>query len=160
MGMNFRIYGSVESIPSMDEIIETLEESDFEITLENEDEDEDEWTQLMVYESSMAGPITLFRFVEGDDLPEAIEELMEAISENPDSDEGNQLLGILENCTIGYGVDLSDELVEDDNAIVLSQLLAQYLAQKCDGIYVVDEAGFFNETGDLIYEALVEEEEE
>ncbi|MCC7391317.1 hypothetical protein IT571_03040, partial [Candidatus Sumerlaeota bacterium] len=54
MALAIRIYGTVDVFPSMDEIIEQLEESDFEVTLETEEDEEDEenWQRLYVYESS------------------------------------------------------------------------------------------------------------
>jgi hypothetical protein len=46
MSLMIRVYGTVEAFPTMDELIEQLEEGEFEVTLETEedDDDEDNWT--------------------------------------------------------------------------------------------------------------------
>jgi len=161
MSMSFRIFGSVDALPSPDELVETLAEHDFDLTVENEegDEEDEEWVELMVYESSIDGPIRLFRYTDSDQLSGDMGDLMDTLAEEEESEEAQQVLGILENCTVGYGIDLSDEIEEDDNALLLCSLLAQLIAQKCDGIYSVDDQAYFNETGDLMY-AMAEEEEE
>ena len=163
MSMMFRIFGSVDAPPSADELLETLGEKDFDLTLENEEEDEDEeesWAELMVYESSMDGAIRLFRYTEGEQLSDDLSSLMDGLADREDAEQAGQILGLLENSTVGYGIDLPDELEGDDNAILLCSLLAQMLAQKCDGIYCVDDEYYFTETGDLMLATVEEDEEE
>lgn len=158
MGLSFRVYGTNEAIPNVDEIIEFLEESEFEVTIESDDEEEEEWNELFVYEASLDEPVSLYRLTEEDGAEDEVETVLSHLTENGNGDESaKELRHTIENCMVIYGVDVPDEAEDDDNALVLSSLIVQLLAQKCDGIYCVDGEGFFNDAGDLIYE-LVEGE--
>lgn len=159
MAFSIRIYGTVDSFPSMDELIEILEESDFEVTLETEDEegDEENWTELLIFESSLDGPISVYRLVEPDILTAEVDKLKETLGEYEESPEGNLLLNVFENCAIGFGIEAPEEIANDDNTLLLSSLVAQILAQRTDGVYSVDSEGFFNENGELIFELASEE---
>jgi hypothetical protein len=154
--MLFRIFGSVDSIPAMDDLIECLEEGEFEVTFESEDEDEENWSEIQIYEASLDGPVVLFRMVDGDALGEELSDAIDALTED-ESEEALNVRGALESASIGYGIDLPDDLTEDDNALVLCQVLAQFMAQRCDGIYSVDGEAWFNEAGELILEYASEE---
>lgn len=159
--MQFRIYGSLESTPSAEEITESLEESEFDVTIEAEEGDggDEAWTSLLVYETSLEEPIPVFRYADDDDLEQDLAELTELLEDEENSKEKNAVLRQVGNSGVGYGVDLPDDLIEDDNAIVMCSLLAQFLAQKCSGFYTVDSGAFFSESGDLMYAMAVEEEE-
>ena len=145
-------------MPSREELQEALEESDFEVTLEGEEDDEETaWIDLEVYESSLDGPIALSRITDADMLEEEAAEYVEVLTEQNPSEEAKFLLNVFENCSIGFSIELPEEVAEDDNALMLCMVLAQTLAEKCDGIYSVDNEGLFDETGELIFE-LAEED--
>lgn len=157
--MVFRIFGSVDSLPTMDEIIEMFDEAEFEVTLESEsgEDDEDEiWSELLVYESSLDGPISLFRYEDPDDFAEALESATEPL-EGQESEDAESVLAFLKGCPYGFGIDLPDEMADDENALVMCSVLAQYLAQRCDGLYLVDSDAWFNEAGEMVLEFAEEE---
>lgn len=157
MAISFRIYGTLEAIPTLDEVADYLEESDFEVTIECEEEDEDDWEEIFVYEESLAEPARVFRTDDGDSIEEELEEVLKIIDRSNPSQEVKDLLHTLSNCVVVYGVELPDEAEEDENALILTSLVAQCLAQKVDGVYTVDAEGIFNDAGDLIYEMAVED---
>ncbi len=70
------------------------------------------------------------------------------------TDEARSLKEILNETIVTYSIDLDEEMVEDDNVMLVAMLTAQFLAQKCAGVYCVDSEGFFDETGELLYEVL------
>lgn len=154
MALAIRIYGTVDVFPSMDEIIEQLEESDFEVTLETEEDEEDEenWQRLYVYESSLDEPISIDRFDGSHPLREEIDALKETLQEYEQCAEGDYLQNTLDSCAIAFAVEAPEEIAEDDNALMLATLIAQIIAQRTDGVYCVDSEGFFNQNGDLIFE--------
>jgi hypothetical protein len=159
MSLMIRVYGTVEAFPTMDELIEQLEEGEFEVTLETEedDDDEDNWTDLFVYESSLDEPVSIRRFEDPDTLKDEIQALKDTLSEYEESEEGSHLLNVLENCSVAFSVEAPEEIAEEDNALLLCTLLAQILAQRSDGLYSVDSEGFFNENGELIFELASED---
>lgn len=136
----------------MDDVLEALEESDFEATIESDDEDEDDWTELMIFESCLDGPITLFRYLDTRELNQEVKNLVAMLASHRESDGGRHLLGTFDNCIMCFGIEVPEEMAEDDNALLLCLVLAQLLSQRCDGIYCVDDEGFFDDSGDLILE--------
>lgn len=158
MPMVFRVFGSVDSVPTMDEIIEMFDEAEFEVTLEteNEEDDEDVWSDLLVYESSLDGPINLFRIEDEDAFAETVEQALEPL-EGQEADDAEAVRSVLESCTVAYGIDLQDEFADDENALVMCSVLAQFLAQRCDGLYLVDSEAWFNEAGEMVLEFAEEE---
>jgi hypothetical protein len=161
MAVSFKIYGTIDTTPNFDEITELLEESDFDITIEldgeDEDEDAEDWGELFIYEASLDEPISLYRISEEDDLEEELEHVLKHFGGNGHGDEIKDLRHTLDNCVVIYGVEVPEECEDDDTALVLASLIVQTMAQRCDGIYCVDGEGFFNDAGDLIYE-LAEED--
>lgn len=152
MPLTIRIYATVDTCPSLEEIVDALEESEFEVTIETEDEEDDEWNDAMIYESSLDGPITLTRDDSGD-YDEELEEYTKALGNGSghEAEEGS-LLHTLQNTVAIYGIEAPDEIGDEDNALLLCSIMAQILAQKTDGVYCVDGEGFFDETGELIFE--------
>lgn len=151
MGVSFRVYGTVDAFPSIDELIEVLEDSEFEVTIETEDEDEDEWSDLLVFEPSIEGPVNAFR-LDGNEFDDEVEDLLDALKGCEPGQENSDLVRTLQNAVICFGVDLPDDLVDDDNALLVASLLAQQFAARCDGVYCVDGEGFFDDSGELILE--------
>jgi hypothetical protein len=143
----------------MDEIIEMFEDAEFDVTLETETEEDDEdvaWSELLVYESSLDGPISLFRYEEPEDYAEALEAAMAPL-EGQESEDAEGVRAFLESCSYGFGIDLPDEFADEENALVMCSVLAQFLAQRCDGLYLVDTDAWFNEAGEMVLEFAEEE---
>lgn len=168
MPITFRVYGTSDTCPPPDELIEALEELEFEVTIEDdsskEDSDEDSeegeeahWTELEVYEESIDGALKVTRLTEEDDFSDEIEELLTALAQEKKTKETRQLTRVLQNCVSCYEIELADDLTEDDNALLLCSTLAQQLAQRCEGVYCLGEEGFFSEAGDFLL-SLAEEE--
>lgn len=151
MALSIKVYGNADSFPSIEEIIDFLEESEFEITIETEDDDEDDWEELYVFESSLDCAIDVVRCDEDEEIEEEVKNLLESMNGST-TEEAAVIRQTLENRAIVMGIELPEEAEDDDNALVMCSLLAQYLAQRCDGIYCVDGEGFFDETGELILE--------
>lgn len=152
MALSYRIFGTIETIPSLEEIADYLEEGDFDVTIECEEEDVEEWTELFIYEEALeGGPARLFRIEDSDAIEEELSVVLNMLGKNGDSAEFKELRHQLSNCVVVYGIELQDG-DEDDNALLLTCLAAQCLAQKADGVYTVDTDGIFSDDGELIYE--------
>jgi hypothetical protein len=157
MPLVFYVYGSVDSLPTLDEVIETIAEAEFDIEVETEDDDEDaEWQELEIFEDSIDGAIKVSRMLDKEDLGENLQVAIESLEEDG-SAEANKLAAILGECSLGFTVELADDLAEDDNALVLGKALANYLAERCDGVYSLDGDAWFDNTGELILEFITEE---
>jgi len=162
MAVTFRVYGTVESVPSDDDLIDFLEENNFEdLSIETEEvdsEDEDEnsgWAEWLIYEPNLDEPVAVTRIVEDEAFGAEIDRIVARLSTaSKDSDEVRELRHVIDNCVVVYAVELPEEYADNDEAMMLTSMVAQFLAQKSDGIYCVDEEGFFNDAGDLIYEAV------
>jgi len=155
MSLTISIYGSTDANLEIDELIEILEEAEFEVTVEEEEEREDDsdpWTDLLVFEASIDGPISLSRLDGSGEQEKEVAGLLSALREVKKCRETKYISNLLENLAIGFTIEVPEEMAEDDNALLLASLLAQILAQKSDGIYCVDGEGFFDESGDLILE--------
>lgn len=156
MGLSFRVFGTNDVIPAIDEITDLLEESEFDISVETEeDEDEESWSSFLLFEGSVDEPINVFRIESSDAIDEELEKIRELISD--EDKDAKDLVHTLENCVVVFGIDLPDDIEDDDNALMVGSLVSQFLAQRTDGVYAVDSEGIFNDAGDLIYEMIQEE---
>jgi organic radical activating enzyme len=151
MALSISIYGVLFALPSIDELIETLEESEFEITMETEESEED-WEELLVFESSLEGPIDVIRYMERSEYAQDLSRIKDCLENQDDSKSRRQILESVENCAAAYRIDVPDEMEDDDNALLIAIILAQTFVQRIDGFYCVDGEGFFDESGDLILE--------
>ena len=157
MGLSFRVYGTLELTPTLDELIEILEEGEFDATIESDGEDEVDWSEFLIFEASLDEPISLYCIDDEDGINDDLDHILSRLMHNGNQEDAKELIHILQNTVSIYGVDVPEEHEDDDNALLLCSLLVQYLAQKTDGIYCVDAEGFFNDSGDLIYEVVQEE---
>lgn len=140
----------------MDEIVEFLEESDFDVTIECE-EDEEEWTEILIFEESLVEPIRVTRMEDEETVEEELNTLYDLLSPEENNPDYKDLFHTLSNCISVYGAELPDDCEEEDNALLLSNLVAQCFAQKVDGVYTVDDEGIFDDSGELLFEQLVED---
>lgn len=161
MALCFRVFGTDDELPPPRELQEILEESEFEVSFEMEEEDEDneeEWFQLLVYESSLDEPVTVV-FLEPDELQEEIEELRSILCRMGDVPGSTEIRGQLEAALAGFRVEFPDGEEDDENALLLCHLIAQSLAQRTGGFFTVDNEAIFDEAGEMMLELLEVEEE-
>lgn len=156
MSFSIRVYGTVDAVPSYEEILEALEENELEATAEVGDDD-DPWAEMLVYVSDLDGPISIVCHSDQEPLREETKELIERFSTQDESEEAHRLVNAFESAVVAFTVEIPDEMAEDDTALLMTSLVAQILAQKTDGIYSVDAEGFFDETGELLFAPAEEE---
>lgn len=159
MAVLFRVYGTVETAPPEDELVDFLEDNGFEdITVETEEVEEDieeleGWTELLVFEPSLEEPVSIARLVDDDAFNQELESISGKLNGNGTAgEELKELRHTLDNCVMIYCVEIPEEYADHDDTLMLANMVAQFLAQKADGVYCVDQEGFFNDSGDLIYE--------
>ncbi len=157
MSLSIRVYGTIDQLPSIDELMELLEENEFEVAMETDDEDGDDWEELHVFESSLDRPVSVLRILEPPVMTSEAEGLLKELTTQNGSEESHVLVETLQNCVNMFGIELSEEMAEDDTALLLSSLLAQIFALKTDGIYCVDNEGFFDDSGELVFELAADE---
>src|SRR5690606_7793112 len=109
---------------SIEEIIDFLEESEFEITIETEDDEEDNWEELYVFESSLDCAVDLVRCDEDEEIEEEVKNLLESMNGST-TEEAAVIRQTLENRAIVLAIELPEEAEDDDNALVMCSLLAQ-----------------------------------
>lgn len=161
MSVLFRIYATTESCPALDDLIEVLEESDFEITLESElDEDEDGvWEDVLVWDANLEEPLSVIRLTDVEEVRTDSVQLLEQLGLGPNHCKEREFLErALKNCAGAFTVEVPETLADEDNALLLASQLAQFLSQRTDGFYTVDSEGIFDDSGDLLLE-LVEGEQ-
>jgi hypothetical protein len=161
MAICFCVFGIDDELPPPREILEALEECDFDVSLETEEEDdeiEEEWFQLKIYETSLEEPIEV-TLLDNDELQERVDELRDQIGHCDDSEVVSRLSHQLGSAVIGFRVEYLDDASEDENALLMCNVIAQILSQKLSGFFTVDNAAIFDDTGELLME-LVEYEED
>lgn len=161
MALCFQIFGTDDELPTPREILDVLEESDFEVSIELEEEDEDnerEWTELLIYESSLEEPVTVY-ILGLDELDESIATLKQSLRQFNGSIDLKEINHQVDNIVVGFRIEYPNEDLDDENPLLMSHLIAQILTQKTSGFFTVDEEAIFDETGDLLLE-LAEVEED
>ncbi len=161
MSVSFRIYSTVEGCPLLEDLIEALEELDFDIEVESElEEDEDGfWEDVLVWDSGLEEPVRVVRQTNGEEIGSEAGNLLGLLNlQSNHCSERVFLEEILKNCTGGFVVEIPESLAEEDNALLLGSQIAQFLSQRCDGFYVVDSEGVFDDNGEFLLE-LIEEEQ-
>lgn len=161
MALCFHVFGTDDELPAPRELQEILEDSEFEVSFEMEEEDEDneeEWFQLLVYESSLDEPVTVL-LLEDDELREQVEELSALLKRLGELPEATEIRALLEAAVAGFRIEFPDGGEDDENALLLCNLIAQSLAQRTGGFFTVDNEAIFDETGELMLEFLEVEEE-
>ncbi len=161
MSISFRIYSTLEGCPLLDDLIEALEELDFEIEVESElEEDEDGmWDDVLVWESSLEEPVRVVRLTNLDEIGADTGKLLELLNlQSNHCSERVFLEGVLKSCVGGFIVEIPETMAEEDNALLLGSQVAQFLSSRCDGFYVVDSEGVFDDNGEFLLE-LIEEEQ-
>ncbi len=158
MSLSIRVYGTIDAVPTIDELIDHLEERDFEITIETEDDDEEDWTELLIFESSVERPLDVTAYNDDNDFGQEYARIKETVKALGETSEIADIKKTISNCTIIVGIELPEEAVDDENALILCCLIGQFIAQKTEGFYCVDEEGFFDSAGDLILEATTADE--
>lgn len=160
MALCFRVFGTDYEPPAPREILDALEESEFEVSLETEEEnedDEEEWFQLFLYETSLDEPVTIF-VLEDDELEDELSELGKLIvNVNGDADLAD-LKHQVESTVLGFRIEYPTD-DDDENALLMCHLIAQVVAQKISGFFTVDREAIFDDSGELLVE-LAEVEEE
>jgi hypothetical protein len=164
MALSFFVFGTDDEFPSSLELLDILEESDFEVSLEDDEDDEDheddeDWTTLLIFEESLEEPITVKRLTDESEFDELAAQLAEAARSAGDGAAVKDLVDHFEAATIGFTVELHDANEDDDNALLLCALIAQTLAARCDGIYSAGGGAFFDETGELLLDLAGAEDE-
>ncbi len=115
MSILFRIYATTDACPSLDDLIEWLEESDFEITLESElDEDEDGlWEDVLVWDANLEEPVSALRLTDGDEVRDDCIQLLEQLGLGPNHCKEREFLEkVLRNCTGGFIVEVPESMAE------------------------------------------------
>lgn len=156
MALRMTIYSTLDGYPSIDELLEALEEYEFDATIECEEDEEEEWEDLYVFESSIEGAIEISRSDQRNEIVSALNGTRTSVERFCTNGSREQILQVFDNCVMIFEIEIPEELVNDDNALLLGSLLAQTLAARTDGIYCVDSEGYFDELGELLFERAAE----
>lgn len=160
MAISFRVYGTDYEPPAPSELLDALEESEFEVSLETEEEDEDneeEWFQLFIYETSLDEPVTV-ALLEEDELSQEVGQLNKQVHSLNGSTDLHDLKHQIDGTIIGFRVEYPHD-DEDENALLMCHLIAQILSQKTSGFFTVDKEAIFDDSGELLAELMEVEDE-